>query len=106
MPLNTGTCICSASSIIGDKTLDERLYFRYTILRISLIEGRIPDAILAAERVRMPARGFANRSRAALGHRSAGTRTGPHGACLTQGSVAASRQNTAPSRLEETRFWG
>jgi hypothetical protein len=31
------------------------------------------------------ARIYAIRSRAALGHRSAGKRTGPHGACLTQG---------------------
>src|ERR1700744_330394 len=69
-------------------------YFRYdSHYRISLTEGRIPDAILTAERVRMPARGLANRSRAALGQRkqvyavcarancyAAGTRTGPYGA--------------------------
>jgi hypothetical protein len=67
--------------------------------RISLTEGRIPDAILVAERVRMPARGLANRSRAALGHRSAGKRTGLHGACLTQDSFAACGQNTVPPRL-------
>jgi hypothetical protein len=74
--------------------------------RISLTEGRIPDAILAAERVRMPARGLANRSRAALGNRSTGKKTGLYGAYLTQGSFAACRQNTAPPRLAETRVWG
>jgi hypothetical protein len=47
----------------------------------------------------MPARGLANRSRAALGHRSAGKRTGLHGACLTQDSFAACGQNTVPPRL-------
>jgi hypothetical protein len=40
-----------------------------------LIEGRIPDAILFAEQGAAPARGLANRSRAALGHRSAGMTT-------------------------------
>jgi hypothetical protein len=69
-------------------------------------DNRLPDAILYAERVRMPARGLANRSRAALGHRSAGKRTGLYGAYLTQGSFATCRQNTAPPRLAETRFWG
>jgi hypothetical protein len=65
---------------IGDKLLDARHKIGYKHLRISLTEGRIPDAILTAERVRMRARGLANRSRAALGHRSAGKRTGPYGA--------------------------
>src|ERR1700733_12706707 len=65
---------------IGDKLLDARHKIGYKDLRISLTEGRIPDAILTAERVRMRARGLANRSRAALGHRSAGKRTGPYGA--------------------------
>ena len=41
----------------------------------------------------MPARGFANRSRAALGHRSAGKKTGPYGAYLTRDSFTACRQN-------------
>jgi hypothetical protein len=40
----------------------------------------------------MPARGFANRSRAALGHRSAGKKTGPYGAYLTRDSFSACRQ--------------
>jgi hypothetical protein len=86
--------------------IDICLYLQYIVRRISLTEGRIPDAILTAERVRMPARGLANRSRAALGHRSAGKRTGLHGACLTQSGFAACRQNTVPPRFEETRFWG
>jgi hypothetical protein len=79
--------------------IDICLYLQYIVRRISLTEGRIPDAILTAERVRMPARGLANRSRAALGHRSAGKRTGLHGACLTQDSFAACGQNTVPPRL-------
>jgi hypothetical protein len=54
----------------------------------------------------MPARGFANRSRAALGHRSAGKKTGPYGAYLTRDSFTACRQNTAPPRRAETRIWG
>jgi hypothetical protein len=67
----------------------------------------------------MPARGFANRSRAALGQRkqvyavcakancyAAGKKTGPYGAYLTRDSFTACRQNTAPPRLAETRFWG
>jgi hypothetical protein len=41
---------------IGDKLLDARHKIGYKDLRISLTEGRIPDAILTAERVRMPAR--------------------------------------------------
>ena len=65
---------------VGDWKFDIRHEIRYKNLRISLTEGRIPDAILTAGRVRMPARGLANRSRAALGHRSAGKRTGPYGA--------------------------
>jgi hypothetical protein len=38
-----------------------------------------------AERGAVPARGYAIRSRAALGPRSTGKRTGPHEACLTEG---------------------
>ena len=42
--------------------------------------------------------------RAASGPRSTGTRTGPHGACLTA-AVWRSGQNTRQSKPRETRFW-
>jgi len=45
-------------------TQRHRLCYKDVVL---LIRGRIPDAIRSVERGAAPARGFANRSRAALG---------------------------------------
>jgi hypothetical protein len=54
---------------------------------ISLTKGRVLEAHLNTERVRCPRADFLFslpiRTRAALGLRSTGTKTGPHGACLT-----------------------
>ena len=56
--------------------------------RISLIEGRLSRGHFRKTEAGCGARARMNaiRSRAALGHRSAGKKTGPHGACLTQGA--------------------
>jgi hypothetical protein len=51
------------------------------------------------------ARMDAIRSRAAPGPRSTGTKTGPHGACLTRGGVRRTGKTPRPPRLGETRFW-
>jgi hypothetical protein len=61
--------------------LDIRLHFGY-IPAILLIEGAFPEGM---PRVRSPRAELPTRTRAALGPRSAGKRTGLHGACLTGG---------------------
>jgi hypothetical protein len=45
------------------------------------------------------------RSRAAPGPRSAGKKTGPHGACLTRGVVRRAGKTPGAPCLAETRFW-
>jgi len=52
-------------------------------------EGRIPDAILFAEQGAAPARGFANRSRAASGITPCGTTTAAGGAFPALGQERA-----------------
>jgi hypothetical protein len=45
------------------------------------------------------------RTRAAPGPRSTGKKTGPHGACLTQGVVRRTGKTPRAPCFEETRFW-
>jgi hypothetical protein len=79
--------VASASScqakIIRHRNSDQVLAsrHRYSYIPNQLArEGCIPDAIRFAAASAVPARGLANRSRAALGPRPAGTTTGPRGA--------------------------
>ena len=95
-----------SSSLFKGRGLDNCSYFGY-IVRIPLTKGAFREALSESgagcgARARMNA----IRSRAALGHRSAGKRTGPHGACLTQGVVRRMGKTPGAPCLEETRFWG
>jgi len=54
--------------------------------QISLIEGAFPEGMPEKRsEARSPRAELPIRTRAALGHRSTGKRTGLHGACLTEG---------------------
>ena len=69
---------------------------------IPLSEGRRSGRqAVTAERDAVPARGFFYflpiRTRAASGPRSTGTKTGPHGACLTAASFLAKRAKHLPA---------
>jgi hypothetical protein len=65
--------------------LDIRPHIGY-LTEISLIEGAFPEGMPEKRsEVRCPRAELPIRTRAALGPRSAGTRTGLHGACLTDG---------------------
>jgi hypothetical protein len=61
-----------------------------------LIRGRIPDAIRSVERGAAPARGFANRSRAALGIILFGMTTEARGAFAGLG-----QERTGNARLDQ-----
>jgi hypothetical protein len=65
--------------------LDIRPHSSY-ILATSLIEGAFPEGMPEKRsEVRCPRAELPIRTRAALGPRSTGKRTGLHGACLTDG---------------------
>src|SRR6516225_2561234 len=72
-----------------------------------LQEGAFREGTFGRDGAECGARARMNaiRSRAALGHRSAGKKTGPHGACLTQGVMRRAGKTPCAPCLEETRFW-
>ncbi len=85
----------------NDDILDIGPYFSNMRINLAHSRGRIPDAILIAERVRCPRAGFANRSRAASGIMLSGITTGVWGAAtgLGQESAGNAREDRVPGSL-------